>query len=157
MTRIERQTQAGDALAQLRHEAPNRETIYYVYVIDDGRHLRGFVSLRKLILQQHGRERPRERWLKRIGADDAAPRADHARAEPRHRDGCRYIHGHPSSGKRPTRGVGVGLAFDSERSLGQRLADDLRSAFKVERLQGLLQPLCHELVGVGVDDENARS
>ena len=39
-----------DALAQLRTQAPNRETIYYVYVIDDARHLHGFVSLRTLIL-----------------------------------------------------------------------------------------------------------
>ena len=39
-----------DALAQLRLQAPNRETIYYVYVIDDARHLHGFVSLRTLIL-----------------------------------------------------------------------------------------------------------
>jgi magnesium transporter len=41
---------ARDAIAQLRLQAPNRETIYYCYVIDDARHLRGFVSLRKLIL-----------------------------------------------------------------------------------------------------------
>jgi magnesium transporter len=39
-----------DALAQLRTQAPNRETIYYVYVLDDARHLHGFVSLRTLIL-----------------------------------------------------------------------------------------------------------
>jgi magnesium transporter len=39
-----------DALAQLRTQAPNRETIYYVYVIDDARHLHGFISLRKLFL-----------------------------------------------------------------------------------------------------------
>ncbi|MBI3861756.1 MAG: magnesium transporter [Planctomycetia bacterium] len=39
-----------DALAQLRTQAPDRETIYYVYVIDDARHLHGFVSLRKLFL-----------------------------------------------------------------------------------------------------------
>jgi magnesium transporter len=39
-----------DALAQLRTQAPNRETIYYVYVIDEGRHLCGFVSLRTLFL-----------------------------------------------------------------------------------------------------------
>ena len=39
-----------DALGQLRTQAPNRETIYYVYVIDDARHLHGFVSLRKLFL-----------------------------------------------------------------------------------------------------------
>jgi magnesium transporter len=41
---------ARDALAQLRMQAPDRETIYYIYVIDDARHLRGFVSLRTLIL-----------------------------------------------------------------------------------------------------------
>ena len=41
---------AREALAQLRSQAPNRETIYYVYVIDDARHLHGFVSLRKLFL-----------------------------------------------------------------------------------------------------------
>ena len=41
---------AREALEQLRMQAPDRETIYYVYVIDDARHLRGFVSLRTLIL-----------------------------------------------------------------------------------------------------------
>ncbi len=39
-----------DALSQLRLQAPDRETIYYIYVLDEGRHLRGLVSLRKLIL-----------------------------------------------------------------------------------------------------------
>ncbi|MSR56882.1 MAG: magnesium transporter [Planctomycetaceae bacterium] len=40
----------AEALAQLRTQAPNRETIYYLYVLDEARHLHGFVSLRKLIL-----------------------------------------------------------------------------------------------------------
>ena len=48
--------------------------------------------------------------------------------------------------------IDVGLALDPVRTLSQRFADDLRSAFKVERLQGLLQPLRHELVGIGIDD-----
>lgn len=39
-----------EALDQLRTQAPDRETIYYLYVIDESRHLHGFVSLRKLIL-----------------------------------------------------------------------------------------------------------
>jgi magnesium transporter len=39
-----------DALARLRLQAPDRETIYYVYVIDDARHLHGFITLRKLFL-----------------------------------------------------------------------------------------------------------
>lgn len=39
-----------EALNQLRQQAPDKETIYYVYVIDEARHLIGFVSLRDLIL-----------------------------------------------------------------------------------------------------------
>ena len=38
------------SLQRLRQMAPDRETIYYIYVLDDERHLRGFVSLRQLIL-----------------------------------------------------------------------------------------------------------
>lgn len=41
-----------DAIDHLRHEAPNKETIYYSYVVDDNRHLIGFVSLKNLILAQ---------------------------------------------------------------------------------------------------------
>jgi len=40
----------SEAIERLRQQAPDRETIYYVYVIDEGRRLRGFVSLRELIL-----------------------------------------------------------------------------------------------------------
>lgn len=40
----------GDALARLRKQAPDRETIYYIYVTSEQRHLIGFVSLRTLIL-----------------------------------------------------------------------------------------------------------
>ncbi len=39
-----------EALERLRHEAPDRETIYYVYIVDPGHHLIGFVSLKDLIL-----------------------------------------------------------------------------------------------------------
>lgn len=39
-----------EALEKLRVQAPSRETIYYIYITDEGRHLLGFVSLRKLIL-----------------------------------------------------------------------------------------------------------
>ena len=39
-----------EAIAKLRLQAPNRETIYYIYIIDEERHLLGFVSLRNLIL-----------------------------------------------------------------------------------------------------------
>ena len=41
---------AGEALERLRLQAPDRETIYYVYVLDDRRRLLGVVSLRDLIL-----------------------------------------------------------------------------------------------------------
>ncbi len=40
----------GEALERLRLQAPNTETIYYVYVVDEQRRLRGVVSLRDLIL-----------------------------------------------------------------------------------------------------------
>jgi magnesium transporter len=39
-----------DALARLRLQAPNTETIYYVYVVDEQRRLQGVVSLRELIM-----------------------------------------------------------------------------------------------------------
>ena len=41
---------AVQALDRLRHVAPDRETIYYSYVLDEQRHLIGFVSLKDLIL-----------------------------------------------------------------------------------------------------------
>jgi magnesium transporter len=47
---LRRDVTAQEALVQLRLQAPDRELIYYVYVIDDARKLQGFVSLRKLIL-----------------------------------------------------------------------------------------------------------
>ncbi|HYT95114.1 MAG TPA: magnesium transporter [Gemmataceae bacterium] len=40
----------SDALERLRLQAPDRETIYYVYVLDEHRHLLGMVSLRDVIL-----------------------------------------------------------------------------------------------------------
>ncbi len=39
-----------DAIARLRQQAPNSETIYYVYILNEDRHLEGFISLRKLII-----------------------------------------------------------------------------------------------------------
>ena len=41
---------AGEAIAKLRLEAPDKETIYSAYVIGDRRELLGFVSLKDLIL-----------------------------------------------------------------------------------------------------------
>jgi magnesium transporter len=41
---------AAEALEKLRLQAPNSETIYYIYVLDDGRRLLGVLSLRNLIL-----------------------------------------------------------------------------------------------------------
>lgn len=40
----------GEALDQLRLQAPDTETIYYIYIVDEGRRLRGILSLRELIL-----------------------------------------------------------------------------------------------------------
>ncbi len=41
---------AEEAISLLRQQAPSRETIYYVYVLDENHRLQGFVSLRDLIL-----------------------------------------------------------------------------------------------------------
>lgn len=41
---------ADEAIQRLRVEAPNKETIYYAYVVNEQRRLIGFVSLRDLIL-----------------------------------------------------------------------------------------------------------
>lgn len=38
-----------EALSRLKTEAPTRETIYYVYVVDKERRLQGFLSLRRLV------------------------------------------------------------------------------------------------------------
>ncbi len=42
---------AAEALESLREQAAEAETIYYVYVIDRGEHLRGVFSLRDLLLE----------------------------------------------------------------------------------------------------------
>jgi magnesium transporter len=44
----------GEALDRLRVQAPDKETIYYIYVVNDQRKLLGMVSLRDLILARRG-------------------------------------------------------------------------------------------------------
>ncbi|MEO1995341.1 MAG: magnesium transporter [Planctomycetaceae bacterium] len=39
----------AEALEQLRQQAPDSETIYYVYILDEQRHLRGLLSLREIL------------------------------------------------------------------------------------------------------------
>lgn len=46
---------AAQAIEQLRREAPDRETIYYTYVVDENRRMSGFVSLKDLILAPPGK------------------------------------------------------------------------------------------------------
>ncbi len=41
---------AAQAIEKLRAEAPDKETIYYAYVVDDQRRLIGFISLKDLII-----------------------------------------------------------------------------------------------------------
>lgn len=41
---------AREALERLRQQAPDRETIYYIFVVDDDRHLHGVITLREMIL-----------------------------------------------------------------------------------------------------------
>ncbi|MBU0988005.1 MAG: magnesium transporter [Proteobacteria bacterium] len=42
----------GTALERLRLQAPNKETIYYVYITNARRHLQGMISLRDLIMSK---------------------------------------------------------------------------------------------------------
>ena len=44
----------SEALSRLRQQAPDRETIYYVFVVNDARHLHGVITLRELILARPG-------------------------------------------------------------------------------------------------------
>jgi magnesium transporter len=46
------QLTATEALDRLRLQAPESETIYYIYILDEHRHLLGVLSLRDLILAQ---------------------------------------------------------------------------------------------------------
>ncbi|KGP74339.1 magnesium transporter [Pontibacillus yanchengensis] len=41
-----------EAMLHLRHEAPDAETIYYIFVIDEDKHLVGVISLRDLIIAE---------------------------------------------------------------------------------------------------------
>lgn len=45
----------SQAIEQLRMQAPDKETIYYIYVVDDQRKLIGFVSLKDIIVARPGR------------------------------------------------------------------------------------------------------
>lgn len=65
-----------DALSKLKEQAPDKETIYYVYVIDNHRHLIGFVSLRDLILAN-----PTNRIREIMREDVVRVRADQDREE----------------------------------------------------------------------------
>ena len=44
----------GEAIDRLRRQAPDRETIYYVYILGQDRRLDGFISLRELSLARPG-------------------------------------------------------------------------------------------------------
>lgn len=47
---LKAEVRVEQALEQIRIQAPGKDTVYYIYVMDDLRHLVGFVSLKDLIL-----------------------------------------------------------------------------------------------------------
>jgi magnesium transporter len=51
---IRQEMSAAQVIELLRREAPDTETIYYLYVTDDDGHLAGILSLRALIVAQPG-------------------------------------------------------------------------------------------------------
>ena len=62
----------GEAFERLRRQAPDRETIYYVYIVDEDRRLQGFTSLRELILAKPEKQLSEvmERDVIRVRVDD---------------------------------------------------------------------------------------
>lgn len=60
-----------EALDRLRQQAPNSETIYYIYILDANRHLRGMTTLRQLILS-----RPDTKLADIMNRDSIAVRVD---------------------------------------------------------------------------------
>jgi magnesium transporter len=66
----------AEALVRLRQQAPDRETIYYVYVLDSERHLIGIVSLRGLIVG-----RPTDRVCDQMSRNVVSIRADEDKEE----------------------------------------------------------------------------
>ena len=44
----------SEALSRFRQQAPDSETIYYVFVVNEARHLHGVITLRELILARPG-------------------------------------------------------------------------------------------------------
>ncbi len=61
-----------EALEWLRQQAPDRETIYYIYIVDEDRRLTGFTSLRQLILSNPEKQLSEfmERDVIRVRVDD---------------------------------------------------------------------------------------
>ena len=53
---VDKDITAAEALNRLRVQAPNKETVYYVYVVDHDRRLKGFITLKDILLA-----RPTER------------------------------------------------------------------------------------------------
>jgi magnesium transporter len=47
---VDKDITATEALNRLRMQAPNKETVYYIYVVDQDRKLRGFVTLKDVLL-----------------------------------------------------------------------------------------------------------
>ena len=47
---VDKDITATEALNRLRMQAPNKETVYYVYVVDHDRRLKGFVTLKDVLL-----------------------------------------------------------------------------------------------------------
>lgn len=47
---VDKDITADEALSRLRMQAPNKETVYYVYVVDQDRRLKGFITLKDVLL-----------------------------------------------------------------------------------------------------------
>ena len=60
---VEENLTCAAALEKVRHEAPNKETIYTVFVLDADRHLEGVIGLKELLLGQN--DKPVSKLMRR--------------------------------------------------------------------------------------------
>ncbi len=119
------------AIALVRQQAPSRETIYYIYALDEGRHLIGFLTLRDLILA-----RPSEKVSDIMERDIVSVRVEQDR-EDAARELAQYDF------------LAIPVVDDQNRLVGIITHDDVIDVMQEEATEDALH-----MAGVGMMEEN---
>jgi magnesium transporter len=122
---------AEEAVTLVRRQAPSRETIYSIYVLDDARHLIGFLSLRDLILA-----RSSEKVSDIMRRDVVSVRVDQDREEAAH-ELAQYDF------------LAIPVVDDQNRLVGIITHDDVIDVMQAEATEDVLH-----MAGVGSMEEN---